>query len=329
MRMPIATAMLAAAALVLAPASSANAEPVVIQINSAQQPGSFADIFLQEYKKRVEAELPDKVDIQIFLGNTLGSEEDVLQGLALGTHHASLSASWVVQINPRAAIFDMPYLFADRAAVQRFADSPAGELLAAGFEGTGSKLLALWDNGFRVITNNVRPIVTPEDLKGLKIRTPSNRQRVEMFNTLGANATPMAFGELYSALDQGVVDGQENPSHVVDVSKFYEVQKYLSVSNHVYIPTFLLFSESFLAGLDPEISETLERVAKEVAPWTFDWGDDTDRTVLEKLEPLVEINEIDFPAFQKAANPLYEHPLFVDVAGTDMVEATLDALRAN
>lgn len=308
--------------------SLAMASPLVIQINSSLPQGSFAYTFLSEFKERVESELPDRVNIQIFMGNTLGSEEDVLQGMAMGTHHASLSASAVTQINPRASIFDLPYLFETRDDVQRFIDSPAGEMLAAGFEGTGTKLLALWDNGFRVITNKVRPITHPADLAGLKIRTPTNRQRVTMFNTLGANATPLSFGEVYSALDQGVIDGQENPAHVVHSARLYEVQDYLAISNHIYLPTFLLFSEMLLNRMDPEVRATIERIAREMSSWTFAWGDETDRQVLETLAPHIQIDEIDFPAFQEAAAPLYQNPLFVDTVGADMVEATLAVVRS-
>lgn len=317
--------MALAGAFLISGLSSAAAQ-VTLQINTSQPDGSFADIFLTEFKERLDAELSDQLDVEIFTGNTLGSEEDVLQGLTLGTHHASLSASAVAQINPRAAIFDLPYLFATRADVQDFVASPAGDMLAEGFDGTGMTLVSVWDNGFRSITNSVRPIETPADLEGLKIRTPTNRQRVEMFNVLGANATPLAFGEVYSGLDQGVIDGQENPSHVVESSRFYEVQDYLSLSNHIYLPTFLVFSDTYLAGLDPEIRETIERVAADVAPWTFDWGDDADTAALEALAPHIEINEIDFEAFQEASMPLYENPLFVDVVGADMVEATLSAV---
>lgn len=308
---------------------SAQADPLVVQVNSSQPAGSFADVFLTEFEQRLEAELPGQVDVQVFLGNTLGSEEDVLQGMRLGTHTASLSASAVSQINPRAAVFDLPYLFETRADVQAFAASPAGRMLGEGFEGSGIRLLALWDNGFRSITNSIRPITTPADLTGLKIRTPTNRQRVEMFNVIGANATPLSFGEVYSALDQGVIDGQENPVHVVTSSRFYEVQDYLSLSNHVYLPTFLLFSETFLNRIDPEIRATIERVAAEVAPWTFAWGDETDAAALAELEDKIAINTIDFAAFQEAALPLFENPLFVDVIGADMVEATLAAVKGN
>ena len=131
----------------------AAAAQTVLQINSSLPEGSFAHIFLQEYETRLESASGGDIDVQIFMSNTLGSEEDVLQGLGLGTHHASLSASAIAQINSRTAIFDLPYLFEDRAAVQTFAASPAGEMMAAGFDGTGMVLAAMWDNGFRQITN--------------------------------------------------------------------------------------------------------------------------------------------------------------------------------
>lgn len=316
--------LFAGALIALVPAiASAQA---VLQINSSLPEGSFAHVFLLEYEERLEAAAPGEIDVEIFMSNTLGKEEDVLQGLGLGTHHASLSASAVSQINTRTAIFDLPYLFEDRAAVQTFAASPAGDMLAEGFEGSGMVLAAMWDNGFRQITNNVRPIVTPADLDGLKIRTPTNRQRVEMFNTLGANATPLSFGEVYSALDQGTIDGQENPANVVDTAKLFEVQSYMSLSNHVYLPTFLVFGEPYLANLDPELSETVIEVAQDMAAWTFEWGETTDTETIAALSDRIEVNEIDFAAFQAAAAPLYESPTFVDVIGADMIAATKAAL---
>ena len=314
-----------ATAAVIALPLAAQAQ-AVLQINSSLPEGSFAHVFLQEYETRLEAAAPGEIDVQIFMSNTLGSEEDVLQGLSLGTHNASLSASAIAQINPRASIFDLPYLFEDRDAVQTFAASPAGAMLRDGFEGTGMVLAAMWDNGFRQITNDVRPIVTPADLEGLKIRTPTNRQRVEMFNTLGANATPLSFGEVYSALDQGVIDGQENPANVVDTAKLYEVQGFMSLSNHVYLPTFLVFGEPYLATLDDDLRETVMATAQEMAAWTFEWGTTTDAETIEALQDRLDVNEIDFAAFQAAAAPLYESPTFVEVIGADMIAETRAAL---
>ncbi|MEO0383545.1 MAG: TRAP transporter substrate-binding protein [Pseudomonadota bacterium] len=325
MPMHNATKLLLAATVALTLPSVASAQSV-LQINSSLPEGSFAHVFLQEYETRLEAAASGEIDVQIFMSNTLGSEEDVLQGLGLGTHNASLSASAIAQINTRAAIFDLPYLFEDRAAVQTFAESPAGDMLREGFDGSGMVLAAMWDNGFRQITNNVRPIVVPADLDGLKIRTPTSRQRVEMFNTLGANATPLSFGEVYSALDQGVIDGQENPAQVVDSAKLFEVQSYMSLSNHVYLPTFLVFGEPYLASLDPALRDTVLSVATDVAEWTFNWGEETDTTVVAELTDRIEVNEIDFAAFQATAAPLYESPTFVDVIGADMIAATRTAL---
>ncbi|WP_420394036.1 TRAP transporter substrate-binding protein [Acuticoccus sp.] len=317
------------AALVATPlllAAPAVAAPTVMQVNSSLPEGSFAHVFLQEFERRVEEAMPEEIDVEVFMGNTLGSEEDVLQGLGLGTHHASLSASAIAQVNPRAAVFDLPYLFEDRDDVATFIDSEAATLLEEGFEGTGMELLALWDNGFRVITNSVRPVTTPADLEGLKIRTPTSRQRVEMFNTLGANATPLSFGEVYSALDQGVVDGQENPAHVAESAKFFEVQDYMSLSKHVYLPTFLVAGTQFLDRLEPEVRAELEEIASGMSEWTFDWGDETDASVLAELEGKIAINEVDFAAFQEAAAPLYNSATFVDVIGKDMIDATRAAL---
>lgn len=314
-----------ATSLALGVPSLATAQSV-LQINSSLPEGSFAHVFLQEYEERLEAATEGDIDVQIFMSNTLGSEEDVLQGLGLGTHHASLSASAIAQINTRAAIFDLPYLFEDRTAVKAFAASPAGDMLREGFDGSGMVLAAMWDNGFRQITNKVRPIVVPADLDGLKIRTPTSRQRVEMFNTLGANATPLSFGEVYSALDQGVIDGQENPAQVVDSAKLFEVQGYMSLSNHVYLPTFLVFGEPYLATLDPALKEAAMAVAVEVADWTFEWGENTDKEVIATLSEKLAVNEIDFTAFQAASAPLYESATFVDVIGADMIDATRTAL---
>lgn len=315
---------LAAAGLALVPIGAV--AQTVMQINSSLPEGSFAHVFLQEYETRLEAAAPGKIDVQVFMSNTLGKEEDVLQGLGFGTHHASLSASAVAQVNPRTSIFDLPYLFSDRAAVQAFAASPAGEMLSDGFDGTGMVLAAMWDNGFRQITNAVRPIVTPSDLEGLKIRTPTNRQRVEMFNTLGANATPLSFGEVYSALDQGTIDGQENPANVVDTAKLFEVQGYMSLSNHVYLPTFLVIGEPFLASLGDELRATVLTTAQDMAPWTFESGETTDAETIATLSDRLEVNEVDFQAFQAAAAPLYDSETFVEVIGADMIHATKIAL---
>jgi len=297
-----------------------------IEISSSLPEDSFAGVFLREFEERVESELEGQIDIELFYGGVLGSEQDVLQGLKIGTHQATLSASGVAEINPRTAIFDLPYLFESRDDVAAMIDSPAGDLLREGFSDEGMELLALWDNGYRVITNNVRPIETPADLDGLRIRTPNSTFRVTMFETLGANPTPLSFSEVYSALDQGVVDGQENPVNVVNSALLYEVQDYLSVSNHVYLPTFLLFSQQTLESLPDDVRETLTEIAVEMGDWSREWGENNTQETLADLEGKIEINEVDFAAFQQAAQPLYTDDLFTSEIGSDMIDATLASI---
>lgn len=299
---------------------------MTIEISSSLPEDSFAGVFLREFQERVEAELADEIEIELFFGGVLGSEQDVLQGLRVGTHQATLSASGVAEINPRTAIFDLPYLFESRDDISVMMNSPAGDLLREGFAGQGMELLALWDNGYRVITNNIRPIETPDDLRGVRIRTPNSTFRVSMFQTLGANPTPLSFSEVYSALDQGVIDGQENPVNVVNSARLHEVQDYLSISNHVYLPTFLLFSEQTLATMSEDVRETLTRIAVEMGDWSREWGLNNETEVLASLEGLIEINEVDFEAFQQAAQSLYTNDLFMNEIGADMIEATLASL---
>lgn len=300
--------------------------PVVLQINSGLPVGSFEHELLKEFKRRVESELPGQIDVQIFMGNVLGDELDVLRGLEIGTHHASLSATHTFSLNQRAAVFELPYLFKDRDDVQKFAASPAGDMIADGFSKLNMRLAAVWDNGFRVITNNVRPIRVPEDLQGVKIRTPQSRQRMRLFSTLGANPTPMAFGEVYSALDQGVIDGQENPVEVALSASLYSVQKYMSLSRHVYSPAFFLFGQPYLARLKPDMRDKLLQIAAEMASWTFELGEQSERNALKKLEELMEVNEVDMDAFRLKVLPLYEDSMFVDRIGKEMMRTTLECL---
>lgn len=301
-------------------------EPVTMRINSSHSVGSAPYIFLNEYKERVEEQLGDAVDIQIFMDNLLGSEEDVTAGLGTGLFDASLAASYVMEINPAANVFELPYLFADRSEVLRFIDSPAYEMIYEAFQAENIRMIAIWENGFRVITNNVRPIVTPDDLRGVSIRTPDSRPRMAMFEAMGANPGPLAFGEVYSALDTGVFDGQENPPDTTRDMGFHEVQRYMSLSNHVYIPTFFLIGEPFLRRLPEDVRDVLISTAQEMTEWTFEWGEEEDERVFVDVRDQMEINEVDVEAFRAAVMHLYEAPLFVNRIGEEMIRVTLEAL---
>lgn len=307
-------------------ATPALAEPLKLQIGSPLNPGSFAETYLKEFQSRVAEEMPEEVVVEIFLSNALGSELDVYEGMRLGTHSAQLTATPLANVNRRVAVWELPFLFENRDQVASFVNSEAGQMLRDGMAGTGMTIVAIWDGGFRVITNDVRPVRTPEDLEGLKIRVPNSPFRVKVFEALGANPTPLSFSELYTALDQGVVDGQENPAQIVLSARFPEVQDHVAISNHVYVPTHLVIADWFLESMSDEAREKLIAIAKDMEAWTREQGAKTDAEALAQLDEVMEVTEIDFPAFRAAVEPLYTDPTFVEAVGEEMLAATRDAL---
>jgi tripartite ATP-independent transporter DctP family solute receptor len=164
----------------------------------------------------------------------------------------------------------------------------------------------VWENGFRVITNNVRPVVKPDDLKGIKLRVPSGVWRVKMFRAYGANPTPLAYSEVFAALQAGVMDGQENPFPQIWGGKFHEVQKYLSLSDHVYTPAYSIVSERFWKTLPPDVQQTLAKISVEVGDFARQEGARMDKDLEEKMRKNLKVNEVDKDAFVGASKPVYE-----------------------
>jgi tripartite ATP-independent transporter DctP family solute receptor len=210
-------------------------------------------------------------------------------------------------VDPKFGVFEMPYLFKDRVHVKKVAeDAQIKTVLFDPLPEKGLRLLGMWENGFRVITNNVRPIVKPEDLKGIKLRVPSGVWRVKMFRAYGANPTPLAYGEVFAALQAGVMDGQENPFAQIWGGKFYEVQKYLSLTDHVYTPAYSIVSERFWKTLPPDVQQVLAKISVEVGDFARKEGARMDKDLEEKMGKSLKINEVDKDAFVAASKPVYE-----------------------
>ncbi|MGH9391999.1 MAG: TRAP transporter substrate-binding protein DctP, partial [Vicinamibacteria bacterium] len=172
---------------------------------------------------------------------------------------------------------------------------------------------------FRMITNNVRPVRKPEDLTGIRLRTPKDPERMKMFAAFGASPTSMSFGEVFSALKQGVIDGQENPLSQIVPGRFYEAQRYLSLSRHVYSPAYPVMSRRYFEALDEDLRLAILEAAAEVGRFHRELGEREDEGFLELLEERMEVTEIDRPAFTAAAEPLYRE--FEEKFGAEMVEA--------
>lgn len=174
-------------------------------------------------------------------------------------------------------------------------------------EKKGLEVLALWENGFRQITNNKRPIKVPADLEGIKLRVPEGKWRVRMFKAYGANPSPMKFSELFTALQTGVMDGEENPLTQIYSAKLQEVQKYLSMSGHVYTPAYLTVGTKHWETLPADVRKVLEDTAKETQAFVYQVAAHDDEELLGKLKQAgMQVNEVDKDAFVTASKPIYE-----------------------
>ncbi|WP_232302803.1 DctP family TRAP transporter solute-binding subunit, partial [Elstera litoralis] len=162
------------------------------------------------------------------------------------------STATLVGIVKDFGVYDLPFLFANEKEADAVLDGPFGEKLMAKLQEKGLIGLVYWENGFRNLTNSKRPVTKYEDLSGIKLRVMQNPIYIDMFNQFGANAVPMAFSELFTALETGTVDGQENPVTTIQSSKFYEVQKFLTISRHVYSPWIVMASKRWHDTLSPD-----------------------------------------------------------------------------
>jgi tripartite ATP-independent transporter DctP family solute receptor len=211
------------------------------------------------------AELTDnQLTVQVQGSEQLGSDSEMMVSLSSGTLDLTANSQGAASASvPEMALFGLPFLFESSEHAYQVVDGPIGDEIAAVAEDAGFKVLAWWDNGIRDTTNSKRPIETPEDLAGLKIRTPEDPMTIDIFNALEANPTPLAFSELYLALQQGAVDGQENPITNIASSKLYEVQEHLARTGHKYEVTPFIISMSTWKSLTAEQQEAVQSAADE------------------------------------------------------------------
>ena len=219
------------------------------------------------------------------------------------------------------ALFEMPYLVKNRDHMAKIEKEIFWSKLAPAAEKKGYKIIAVWENGFRHITNNKRPINVPADLQGLKLRTPKGTWRVKMFKAYGANPTPMAFSDVFAALQTGTMDGQENPYAQIYSAKFQEVQKYLSITGHVYTPAYVTVSAEKWAKLPADVRSTLEKIAKENQKFVYEQAAKLEVDLLGKIKAAgVKVNEADKDAFIKASASIYKEFSDTVPGGGDMVK---------
>jgi len=245
----------------------------------------FADIVAQKSG--------GKMQVKLFPGGVLGGDVQVLSAVQGGTIDMTSMNSGILQGQVKEfAIVDFPYLFNDAKEADAVMDGPMGKLLADKLPEKGLINLAYFDLGFRNITNSKRPLKTAEDIAGLKLRVIQSPIYIETFNTLGANAVPLPFPEVYTAMEQKTIDGQENPYTVIEANKFQEVQKYLTASRHIYNPQSFLVSKKTWDKLNKEEQDILVAAAKESATYQRKVSRDAQDAAVANLKKTMEYNEM-------------------------------------
>jgi len=294
-----------------------------ISLGHVGEPGSLFDQSAQLFAERANAKLGDRARVVPYGSSQLGSDNDMLKKLKLGTLDLALPSTVMSSQVPLFGVFEMPYLVKDRAHMARIRDEIVHPILVPEAEKDGYRILGVWENGVRHITNNVRPITTPADLAGVKLRTPNGVWRVKMFETYGANPSPLAFSEVFVALQTGVMDGQENPYAQIYPARFYEVQKFLSNTGHVYTPAYLTAGRSF-DRLPEDVQEILAETAREVEPEILALAERLDAELLAKLkEAGIAVNEADKDAFIAASQPVYDTFAAEVEGGGDLIQKAL------
>ena len=289
------------------PAVAGAQQPVTIRLGHVGFPGSLFDIMANKFAADVNVALKGKVEVKVFHSSQLGSDEAMIKGIRVGAPEMTVPSTVMSTVEQRYGVFEMPYIIVSRAHMKKVAENKqVQKALFDPLPARGIRVLGVWENGFRHITNNVRPIVRPEDLKGIKLRIPGGVWRVKMFQAYGANPSPMPFSEVYSALQQGVMDAQENPFPQIWSAKFHEVQKYLSLTGHVYTPAYLIVSEDFWKKLPKDVQATISKIARATGDFARSEGARLDSELQAKIAPPMAVNEPDKESFIKASRAVYE-----------------------
>ena len=315
------------AVFTVAVASLAAAADFKLKLGHGAAPDNPRHVVAQEFAKVVEERTNGRVTVEVFPSESLGSDRQMIESLMMGGLDMSINSQGpVAAYDQKLNVVGLPFLFSKPEQVYEVLDGPIGKELAAPLEKRGFKILAYWDNGFRHITNNKLPINKPADLQGLKIRTPEDKLTIAIFKALGSNPAPFAFGELYMALQQGQFDGQENPVTNIFYSKLYEVQKYLSLTNHKYEFCPLVVSMITWNRLPADLKKILEDTAVEYAGKHREMNNKVNAELTEKMSSLnVQVNQADVAALREACQSVYKE--FEPVFGKDLIDRVLEVTK--
>ncbi|MBJ3762499.1 TRAP transporter substrate-binding protein [Maribius pontilimi] len=296
---------------------------------TADSPTDPYAIAAHAFKDEIEAALPDRVEVSLFPNRQLGDDKEILEGLQFGTIDLGIITNAVVaNLEPTYQLLDLPFLFGDAGQAHQVLDGPVGQQLAENLRQHGVVSLGAAEGGFRNMINNTRPVRTPEDVEGVKYRTMQNPVFIEMFSSLGGSPIPMAWGEVFTAMQQGTVDGLEIPASVVNSNNYADVTKYLSFTRHTYSAIHLLMSERAFQGLPDDVQQAVVDAGEAAIEAQRDAVAAAEAEVIQALtDKGMEINDIeDVGAFRARVGPVYER--FEPSIGSDLLNEALAAVAA-
>lgn len=305
--------------------SEGGEETYEIQVAHLVSEEQSTHVALESFIERVEERSDGQLQIEAYPNGSLyASDREAIEAVQMGNLEMTIPAVAPLSgFNSKFMVFDLPFLFKTKEAAYSALDGELGESLLKDLEDEGFKGLAFGENGFRHILNNEGPIETPSDLEGLKLRTMENPVHTDTFNALGANASPFAFGELYTSLQQGTYDAMESPVSLVYTNKFYEVQDYLTVSGHFYAATILLTNKEFMDSLPEELQTILQEEAETYRDEQRKLASEQDEQFLKELQENegLKVNELtpeQKEKFIEATQSVYDE--YEDEIGADLIE---------
>lgn len=289
-------------------------------------------IGLLKFKEIVEKETNGAIKVETYHSGQLGDDRTMMEALQLGTQEMTIpSTAPIANFVPEYSVFDIPFLFPNEQVADKvLLESEIAQQLLDKLPAQGMVGLAYWENGFRDLTNNARAVASAADFKDLKIRTMENQLHLAAFKALGANPTPMAFSELFTAMQQGTVDGQENPIATIYLQKFNEVQKFVSTTHHVYSPFVMLLSKKFWDESTPEQQEIMKKAAKEAGDHERQLVREANKKYLEDLKTagmtVTEVTPEAREAMKAVTDPVIEQ--FADKIGKETIDKVKAAVEA-
>ena len=314
--------------VVLAAGSAFAADKIVVRVAHTLAPDSHYNKGLEHLGQLLSEASKGQIELQMFHSSQLGSERDAIEGVSMGTLEMTLiSSAPLANFTNAFLVFDLPFIIQDRQKAYAYMDGPEGKKILDSVLSKGMVALGIWENGFRMLTNSKKPVAVPEDLNGLKIRLMENPIHVGTFKTLGAYPVPMPFGELFTALQQGTVDGQENPLIIISTSKFAEVQKYLSLTGHFYAPAILLVNKNFWENtLSEEQRKIFTEAELKARTWERNFSMENEKKLVDSLKAQgMEVTMPDKAKFFEAVQPVYKE--FEEKVGKEAIQKLIDAQK--